>query len=229
MSMKLNASREMEQVFTRTLGQGHRVIGFTGPKAGVGVSTVAAAFAERSALGGRKTLLITLSAPLSDSLGCGWDPLTGGVGQNIAQLSPDLHKLDIRPSREEQFAFRNMPAWHDLFTNELKHYHTIVLDLHPVLASDDVAVPAILGACLCDSVIIVCGMGYTTSSELSACISDLAQAQANLEGVVINDCYNPTLGEEMAREAGRLKRLMPKVSNFIVQKALSNAILNLRT
>lgn len=227
--MKLTSSREIEQVFTRTLGQGHRVVGFTGPQVGVGTSTVAEAFAERSALGGRKTLLISLSAPLADGVACGWDPLTGGVGQNIVQATSNLHRLDIRPSAEDQFAFRNMPAWHDMFTNELKHYETIVLDLAPVLAKEEVAVPAILGACLCDSVIIVCGTGYTTSSELSASIADLVQAQARIEGIVVNDCFNPTIGSELAREVSRLRRFMPKLSAYLAQKALSNSILNLRT
>ena len=79
-----------------------RIIIFTG-KGGVGKTSVAAAHARKSALMGKKTLIV--SADMAHNLG---DLFEMPIGREVTKISDNLYALEIDPTYEMEHDYRSM-------------------------------------------------------------------------------------------------------------------------
>jgi hypothetical protein len=60
-------------------------------------------------------------------------------------------------------------------------------------------------------------------------MSLLEASRIELAGLILNDRFNPTLAAELAREAGRLRIVAPRMSRWLARKALGSRFLSERT
>lgn len=222
-------SLEVERIFHSTLGNGTRVVGLSSPCPGSGVTSLSVALATRCVLGGVSTLLIDMASPLmSEAQASDWTPSRGGVGQEIQRDKIGFDRLPILPSLETMYQFRDPAALKEVFSDELTRYDAIILDLPPVPDSTHAAIPGTIGASSCDSVLLVTMTGRVSRQDMDNAIEALKASNANLAGIVLNDRDNPTLGDEVAREARRIERFFPRISGYIQKLAKRSNFLNQR-
>lgn len=189
------------QVLHKMSENGWRTLAITSPSAQSGKTLVAINLAiSISQLTDRTALLIdfdlrrpgvaaTLGLHRSLSLN---DVLQNGCGLPEALVHPDIDRLTVLPTNEpvanpsEVLASGRMAE----IVQDLRDRYsdrTIVVDLPPVLAADDVM--AILPRM--DCVLLVIGNGVSTEKEIEISMERLKKA--NLLGVVLNDDRSPSL------------------------------------
>ncbi|GGF76050.1 hypothetical protein GCM10007301_40060 [Azorhizobium oxalatiphilum] len=219
--------REVETVFLATFGQGARVVGVTGVLSDSGVSTMAGALAERSQRQSR-TLLVGLADPTAavPAQATTWGPEDPDLADHVITDARGFDRLTAAPTPEMSFAFRNASAIRNMLDGLLRTYDAIVLDLAPVEPRERVAIPVTAIASACESVIIVCLAGRVTKGSLNRAATALRQANAPLQGIVVNDRFNPTPGEEIADEAERFSNVAPGLVERIINAVRNSRLLN---
>ena len=87
--------------------------------------------------------------------------------------------------------------------------------------------PAGIGAAACDAVVVVCRTYAVTQSEVEAAVKSLADNEAKIAGLVMNDQNAPTVGQELLREFERISWMLPKgIQGFIEQKIANIKVIN---
>jgi hypothetical protein len=66
-----------------------------------------------------------------------------------------------------------------------------------------------------DAVMVVALPTVTTSHRLTETLSWIKESGGAVVAVIVNDRFNPTLAEEIVREAGRLARIFPGFPKFV--------------
>jgi hypothetical protein len=159
----------------------------------------------------------------------GWCNLDGTVPE-MTGFVPDngLERLIAEPVGAARDPFNNVQLMRRLFHEELAQFEAIVVDLPPVVPRHGgrERINPLASIAACDGVYLVCMAGDVDSESLAQTMKLLRQCDAKLVGVVVNEALNPTLGEELAREARRLKRFLPGVSRWLETKALSARLIN---
>lgn len=209
--------REVETVFLSTFGQRLRVVGVTSVRSGSGVSTLAAALAERAQRQGR-TLLVGLADPTAavPAQATEWIPTDADVAQHAVADPRGFDSLIAAPMPDQSFAFRSSDAMRGMFDRLLEVYDCIVVDLAAMDPRERVAVPVTTICSACDGVVVVCLAGRDTRQGLARAATLLRQASAPLVGVVVNDRFNQTVAEEMIASANTFRPLAPSlVQRFI--------------
>lgn len=219
--------REVESVYLATFGQGARVVGITSVRGGSGVSVLAAALAERSQRQTR-TLFVGLSDPTAavPAQATVWQPTDEDVVEYAVTDSRGFDALVALPNPEQSFAFRNAIAMRGMFDRLLDTYGAIVVDLAAVEPRERVAVPVTTIASACESVVVVCLAGRDTRSALNRAATALRQANAPLQGVVINDRYNQTIADEMIDGASRYQKFAPGLVERLISVIQRARLLN---
>lgn len=219
--------REVESVYLATFGQGARVVGVTSVRGGSGVSVLSAALAERCQRQTR-TLLIGLSDPTAavPAQATTWLPNDADVAEHVMADPRGFDTLVAAPSPEQSFAFRDAGAIRDMFERLMDVYGAIVVDLAAVEPRERVAVPVTSVASACESVVVVCLAGRDTRPALARAAAALRQANAPLQGLVVNDRYNQTVGEELVAGVSRLEPVAPGLVDRIVSLVQRSRLLN---
>ena len=219
--------REVESVYLATFGQGARVVGVTSVRSGSGVSVLAAALAERSQRQTR-TLFVGLSDPTAavPAQATAWLPTDDDVDEYAVTDPRGFDALVALPNPEQSFAFRNALALRGMFDRLLDVYGAIVVDLAAVEPRERVAVPVTTVASACESVVVVCLAGRDTRSSLGRAAAALRGANAPLQGIVINDRYNQTVGDEMIDGAHRLQKFAPGLVDRFIGMVQRTRVLN---
>lgn len=109
---------------------------------------------------------------------------------------------------------------------EFVQYDAVVIDIPAVPSIDATCLNGAAAAAACDGVLLVCLSGELSREELNASLDALANTEAKLLGTVLNDMKYPTLGAELAREALRFRRYLPRFSRWLERKALASVLLN---
>ncbi|TCT06576.1 hypothetical protein [Aquabacter spiritensis] len=219
--------REVESVYLATFGQGARVVGVTSVRSGSGVSVLSAALAERSQRQTR-TLFVGLSDPTAavPAQASVWLPTDDDVEEYVATDPRGFDSLVALPNPEQSFAFRNAVAIRTMFDRLLETYGAIVVDLAAVEPRERVAVPVTTIASACESVVVVCLAGRDTRTSLSRAAAALRQANAPLQGIVINDRFNQTVGDEMIDEVSRFQNIAPGLVDRFIGLIQRTRVLN---
>jgi Mrp family chromosome partitioning ATPase len=221
-------SRTAEQIMLSIVESKARVLAITSAIPAAGVSTVASGLASAFARSGRKALLIDLTATI-DSSGTGtatWAPGEPIDADAIRHLGDNLSRLSIVPTTANRALFSNVELFQKTLQRDLASYTHIILDLPAVLETDAARLSPVAAARAADAVVIVGLTGLTNRAELSEATQVLRQVGANVAGVVLNDQYCATLGEEIADVSyNRLGTVLPRLAHWVAQKALASRYL----
>ena len=216
-------SRTAEQIMLSTIESKIRVLAITSPFSGAGVSTVAHGLAAAFAKSGRKTLLVDLSEPVrGDGRIGGWAPGEPVPADAIRVGDDGVPVLTVLPSAATRALFSNVYLLTKSFQRDLASFSNIILDLPPVDNSASEGLNPVAAARAADAVFLVGLTGLTYRTEMAEASQKLRQVGANVTGVILNDQFCATLGEEIADVSySRLGRAFPRIAHWIAQKALS--------
>lgn len=227
--MKQLWANSVEQIAFTALENKTRVLGITSPTHGDNVADLAAAMAGTLASSGSRTILIDLSQPVQLAAAApAWLPGDSGTGQSIRPTAAGFDLLQATPTAETRLLFSNADLYRRMFSEELRHYNSIVIEMPPVMDGVMASINPVGPSLACDSVIMMCTTGQTTRDQMLAAVAPLRAAGAKLTGIVMNDSGLPTLAEELAREVRRLRPIAPALADWLEKKILSWELLNSR-
>lgn len=231
--MQLYDHNNLERLYLGTLGTGIKTLAVAGVEPNVGCTTLAMALAQRHLLAHHSVLYVELNslAPSLSAL-CQLDTETSGstpmlVGSSVSDavvtgvLAPQdkLHIVELRqPQRLAQYI------------EELSQgFDAIVIDCAPLCGHIDeesaLAVPADIVARVTDNTILVIKGGVTKAPVLKRALGLMKSQNVEPTAIAINQQFNPSLGQELIREADRLKPFAPKVSRWIAQKIRASLLM----
>lgn len=104
-----------------------------------------------------------------------------------------------------------------------KNFDALVIDCAPLGAQHqgtkaNQIVPADLIATAVDATILMVLAGKTKAPHLKSAMHLLAQQGIKPHAIVMNNQYNPSLGQELIRESKRIHKILPKASEWLTQK-----------
>lgn len=225
--------QEIEAIYGRTIGRGARSLSVTAIRSGDGATTLAQALAARSAAAGLRTVYLDLNLhrPLVRAVESVWRPGNRSVS-SVCLPADQSRSFDLVPApvapregRDTLVDFREGRHLSSLLQDDLAAYEVIVVDTSPATLINGRNIPADRIAAACDAAILVALSAGTRLPEARAVVESLRLAGANLAGLVLNDRDFPTLGEEFAREARRLRRFLPGFSERLARWFLTRPLL----
>ncbi len=205
-------ARYVESIYQASVGVGARVVAVIGVEAGDGASACARALAERSALAPSRTLLVDASESRRTDAPT-WEPEPENIGW-----------FKLSDGEDDPFRLRSPDTLRRLWAEAHKDWETVIIDCAPAVEDRDYLAPGRLTARSADAVILVCLGGKTTKTSIDA--AKAALGPANIVGVVVNGRDQPTVGVEVAREAGRVSRFFPRLSRWMAAHALRSKALD---
>lgn len=222
-----NWSRTAEQIMLAAIESKVRVLAITSATPAAGVSTVSAGLAAALARSGRNTLLIDLTAPINaDTHAAGWAPGEPLSADAILVTDANLATLTVAPTTANQALFSNVDLLQKAFQRDLAAYAHVIIDLPAMQETDAARLSPVAAARAADAVVLVALTGLTGRAELAEASHHLRQVGANLSGLVLNDQYCATLGEEIADVSyRRLGGTFPRMAHWIAQKAMATPYL----
>ena len=200
-----------------------RIIGLVGVDHDSGVTSAAIAVAVRYARGDKRTLLIEATGLASAS------PEPSDQQILASRPSRDRRGFDrvaLRPSVQELLPMRDIARLRTLFNEEFSSYQVIIIDIPPVRDTSGHALPATIIANACETVLLICLTATVTRTLIEDACSALRAVNAPIAAIIINRREQPTLGDEIAREARRFRNRFPKTAAKIEHRALAADILN---
>ncbi|MEM7426188.1 MAG: hypothetical protein AAF441_08830 [Pseudomonadota bacterium] len=217
---------ELNSLFLGPLSETSGPAGFMGSELGAGTTSLAAACAQRVAKSGRNVLLIDFD--ISHWLGIDQIP-----DLSVAtELSCYYRYHDSGPDRLHVPIFDPLPRWLDdpaafrtMLDEQIEAYDLVLLDI-PSPEEVLTGFSPLVAAKACELLYLVCLPQRLTRSGLSQLAATLGSAQVGVSGLILNDRYNPTLGAELARQARRIRRLLPRLSRKLEGRALGWDFIN---
>ncbi|MFT5879373.1 MAG: protein-tyrosine kinase [Moritella sp.] len=248
---------EIEQIYSQILSEPGTSIAVCAANSGEGVTSIALALAQRNLVAGRSTLVVDLNIyrPAIKSL-LDFDVLlplganrTGNSAENEAATSavhsinterlmpPQLVTTDnntialtgvTAPSKREHIMKLRQPGVLEKYVyNWLQQYDNVIIDTSPINRINARNIPPERVAAACDGAILVVLAGHTTEAMLSTAVSKLNTANAQLLGCIFNDHDNPSLKNELIREAERLAPRFGWLSKRLKKFLCNNRLLTL--
>ena len=207
-------ARIAEQIMLSAVESRIRVLGFTSPIAGSGVSTIARHVAEAFAHSGTKTLLLDMTAPVrGDPRAPQWLPGAPGAADAAMVEFTGLSVLAADATERTRAQFNNIESLQKTLQRDLATFGAIIVDLPSVVEEDANRLNPIAFARACDALLLVCLTGHIDRAELSEATAALKPAGVNLAGIVLNDYYATTLGAEIAEGLEKsVGKVLPQVA-----------------
>ncbi|MEZ5843429.1 MAG: hypothetical protein R3D27_06790 [Hyphomicrobiaceae bacterium] len=158
----------------------------------------------------------------------GWCTLDGTTpgDEPPAEDTARCEHLVANPAGRARAQFNNVEEMRKLLHVELAAYQAIVIDLPPVLDESDDHINPLAAMAAADGSFLLCMAGRIDRSSLARTMTLVKQSGVELLGIVVNDAENPSLGAELAREARRIERILPRFSRWLQRKALAAGFIN---
>ena len=198
--------RPVEQIVIAARGANLRVVGITSPYWESGVSTLARQVAEYYGRSGIRTLLVDLTAPVSETTSFPrWTPGQPGALKLIKTLTAGYDRLTCLPTSEMRFLFNNTELLRRTLDTELDQYTAVIVDLPPLQEKQSDLLSGLATAAICATLPIVRTFDRSTRDELKTASDMLKTARIRLLGIVLNDGVSPTLAKSLEKRslAGR--------------------------
>jgi hypothetical protein len=211
------STHEIDALFQATFGEGARVVGLIGVETGDGVTTLATALAKRCALTNMRAILVDVSGVHNQDQ---------GKPQKL-KSKDGYETLILHPNTGELYQLRTQEFLKKLFSHSLQDYEAVIVKCAPAVARPNDTVPGHVTAACLDTCMLVCMGGKVT--RLAIDHAKRALVGVPLKGVIINGRDQPTLGEELAREAMRLSRFFPSLAKSLAARALNSKLFDVRT
>jgi len=225
---------ELENIYLRSLGSGMRSLAITSSNEGEGVSSVAIALAQRHLLARKSTLLVDLSGSQQGQLNV---VESQSDSDRVASTEPQLLigqdgsyavlGIPAPANNKVNIDWRNPGILDSYIAGWLEQFDAVVVDagcFNPGVPSL-VSAERIVGAC--DTTLLLVMAGVTTEPAVRNTCDRILSAGGNLAGCVLNERYNPSLKQELVREAARLPNVLSKLKKTLLQRIDRNRLLSL--
>jgi hypothetical protein len=153
----------------------------------------------------------------------------GGTAKDFMKGAIDSNEgiLDVRIMRgsDAQRTINDRSSLRALLLELAEFMDAIIFDL----PAHDEAMPAVYGpiaALVLDSVMLVATPSVTPAIKLKEALSWLRESGAVIAAIVLNDRYNPTLGDEINREFRRVSKYFPFLQRFVEGQVAAFPALN---
>jgi Mrp family chromosome partitioning ATPase len=201
---------EVEDIYSRTFGNGISTLAIASAVDGEGVSTLAYALSQRAAAMGHKTLLVDFNRrnpSVAQRLGivpCDWSPGDPSALSMIVPLSKTgLHILSAPSGGSECLSARETSTLKACFKRWQKQFDYIVADTSPLTIQNQSNFPPENVCAACEGTILVVLTGRTSETLVLESFKKLESSNANVIGSVLNDRHTPALSDELVRETRR--------------------------
>lgn len=231
--MQLYDHNNLERLYLTTLGSGIKTLAVAGVEPGAGCTTLAMALAQRHLLAHHSVLYVELNslAPSMSAI-CQLDQndvattpmlvtssVTDAVVTGVLAPQDKLHIVELRQPQTLKRYIEEMGQGFD----------AMVIDCAPLCGHTDeesaLAVPADIVARVTDNTILVIKGGVTKAPLLKRALSLMKAQNVAPTAIAVNQQHNPSLGQELIREAERLKPYLPKVSRWLTQKIRTSLLM----
>jgi protein-tyrosine kinase len=228
---------ELERIYARTIGGGVRSLAVTAADKCEGVTTLVVALAKRNRHSGRSTLAVDLNLfrpALAERFGVSQvqpvaDGRTGPDSLPRISLGDRLTLIPAPTDRGEAIRLRDRHRFEEYLAAWLGEFETVIFDTTPLNVSNKGNIPAEQVCQGCEGAVLVVRAGITPASALRAALEKLGSAEVNLLGTVLNDQNNPSLAEELKREAQRFERRLPGLAQRLQGCIQASKLLNIET
>lgn len=215
-------TRCAQRIHAATFAQSVRTLGISAVETEAKSGDLAREIAITTAGFGKRVMLIN-ARELSEY------GVTGGTARDFLKGAIDSNEgiLDVRIVRgsDAQRTINDRSALHALLTELAELIDAIVFDL----PAHDEEMPAVYGpiaALVLDSVMLVAMPSVTPTIKLKEALSWLRESGAVIAAIVLNDRYNPTLGDEIIREFRRISKYFPFLQRLIEAQVAAFPALN---
>lgn len=232
--MQLYDHNNLERLYLKTLGNKHKTLAIMGCESGVGATTLATALAQRHLLAHHSVLYLELNslAPSMSAL-C-------QLNQNesfddtpmliTSQASDAVFTGIMAPQEKKQIINLREPQRLKAFIDHAsENFDAVVIDCAPLCGpanhGDTLSIPADIIASVCDNSIVVIKGGQTKAPVLKQALALLEAQNVQPNAIAINQQNNPSLGQELIREAERITPYLPKLSRWISQKIQASLLM----
>lgn len=214
---------EIDAVYRHFTTAGVTRLAVTGAGNDDGATTLAYALARRASRAGRSVLLVDLNLyrPSLDALvgleRVAWSPNDlAGVEAAITRFGADgMAALPAPIGDTVSSAFREADLLRRFVEHLGERYDFVIVDVGPVGACNARNIPPLLICGAVGTVILSVMARRTSEADASAAVTAISNEGARLLGAVINDRDNPSLGEELEREANRLRTVFPGLVRWL--------------
>lgn len=240
--LKTNAA--LETIYSRILRLEISQFTLCSTQHNAGNSHTALAIARRAAESGKRVLLIELNRTtpvLAKQHGTNpleWLPLTGHwehAAQESSQVG--LMYLCCPVKSSHCVEFRDQETLKLFFQSCSQRFDMVICDAEPILYSHqelnshdfdstNTRLPVDVICAASRATILNVVTSRTTESEIDEARGILSQCGASLQGVIMNDCYAPSLKQELIRETYRLQRFFPGLMEKLRQRLDKMILLN---
>ncbi|WKY56768.1 chromosome partitioning protein ParA [Vibrio sp. SNU_ST1] len=219
---------EVEQLYLASSLNGYESICVTACHAGDGVTSIAAALAERFLLAGHSTLYVDLNLfnPAFKDLNMLEDNQPGRLIEHV-----ESHRMFIGVPAPQlastQLAYKDPTTLQKVVKKWLENYDRVIIDTSPLLNINKGNIPAQSVASACDCTLMVIAYGETSSHHLEQAKELLDAPSINLMGCVMNMKHTPSFANELIRQVNKLKLLPRSIQEKINNSISRNEFLNL--
>lgn len=216
-----------QRAYSATLGRGARTLAVTGSQPDAGSSALAFDIAAAGAAFGKRVLLVR--AHFTEA----GDAIPAGLGtgpEDIRAASRSeahmLWTLDVPSGTRLHALLNDGQRLAEACAQWLADFDSIVFDCPP-FETEQPVIYTPLTASAAEAVILVTMPGAVARSGIEEVLKWLTESGAVVSALVLNDRFNPTLAQEMIREANRLGRILPGLVRYLTRKVEGWAALNM--
>jgi len=232
---------EIEQIYTQIMSEQGKAIAICSANSGEGVTSLAFALAQRNLLAGHSTLLVDLNLyrpavhrqlEIIEPICSHTNPISSAVLATPQLVSVSDHNLTVTgihaPNQREDIIRLRQPGVLEQCINEwLKEFDSVLIDTSPLNRVNAQNIPAQRVASACHGAVLVVLAGKTSEVMISNAVDKLKTSNVNLLGSVFNDRDNPSLKNELLREAQRIGNKCTWLSRCIKKFINNNHLLTL--
>lgn len=212
----------LERLRNATFTRGARLIAFTAAHPDAGTTLIASLFANRLHEAGLRILLMDASLAADPRVpSAAWEPGDGSAADMVARREDGPDQLWIAVNPDDAGRFNDPVRLRTMFEADLAQYDAIIVDCAPTQVGTGAAIEAMTIAAIAGATILVGKANRTLGFERDNALMLLTECQASLAGVIVNDQQAPSFGAELAREARRFERFLPRLSRRLQRWALS--------
>lgn len=212
---------EIDTLYRQIVAKKARCFAVSSAAAGEGATTLCYSLARRASRAGRTVLMIDLNVfkpSLGQLLGVdpvAWSPHDGSYNDAIVSFGAD--GMSVLPAPETvslSGGFREVEAMKGMLDDLRTRYDLILLDIAPILVTNARNVPPLTACRATGAVLLSVMMRKTKQVDLERAAAVLEDERITVLGIAVNDRDNPSLGNELEREARRLETFSKGLSGF---------------
>lgn len=220
--VNIQNTRCAQRIHAATFAKNMRAIGISAVETEAGSGGLARDIAVTTAGFGKRVMLI--NAREMSEFGITGNTAAAFMKGAIASNEGFLDVRIIRGSNAHR-TINNAQQLSQLLLELAETVDAIIIDL-PAHDEPMPAVYAPITAVAMDAVFLAAMPSLTTALQLGEAISWLTESGAIIAAIVVNDRFNPVLGDEIIREAKRLTRFFPFFPRFIERLVANSPALN---